>query len=108
MTLRNHPVRELLDAAAHGQEPTGQELDALVAGLCGGMGDDDRRQWRRRLHTAARAAVIAREEGEHADARRIAKTHAADLADQLAADWEPPTPEGPDAEAVADLVHRRF
>lgn len=84
---RNHPVRQLLDAAALGQIPSEPELDALR------LAPDKRRK----VADAAVNAAAAKAVGENREATRLAR----DSADQIVAGL-PPELRNPDYLRPAD------
>lgn len=97
---RSHPVSELLEAAAAGQQPTAEELAAL------GLPPESRARLTREIRDAAAEAVAHRLEGASGPARAVAREAAnrivAETGDLRGTEEPMPT----DPTALADLIHR--
>jgi hypothetical protein len=100
---RNHPIRQVLDAAATGHSPTKSELDEI-----GELAGDPtaRSALLRAVREAASDIVAARAGGMNGEARRLAQTAAASIIEPLP-EYEPPQQELPsDPGALAALIPR--
>lgn len=97
MTDRNHTIRALLDGCATGQIPTAEDWATLPDNLTPSQ--------RRAVETAARAALDARAEGNHAQARQIARDASEGIVATIDPLTQPASGQRPDPKALADAVH---
>lgn len=97
MNNRNHPVRQLLDAAAHGHLPTDADLDALPI---------DDATVRHKVEKAAREAVELKRDGFNGRAANLAHNTATDVIGSLPP-WEPTVDVPTNPEDIVKLVPRR-
>jgi hypothetical protein len=90
-----HPIRQLLTAAAMGAFPDDNELDELEL-------DDDIIE---DIRDAAARIVAIRASGNRGAARREATEAAHDIGDRIPAGWRPPALDRTPAQLAADVYH---
>lgn len=103
-----HPIPQTYDAVASRGRPTSAEVDELVADLL--KYDDQAAQkapaLRRRIAGTIDTIVSFRDAGQSGEARRIAREHAAALADELGEYTPPGKSEGKTIEEIVAAIPR--